>query len=113
MLDLYEGWGQKDEASMEMIYRRYIERVLGCVENMANPDCTMGLLEKIAAIRKMICAPEVDKALGLSRPRSAMMKMMLLPVRMKSAWITYLEGAFIARVRRSNTRIYALLKASR
>ena len=113
ILELYEGWGQKDEASMEMLYRRYIERVLGCVENMANPECTLSLMEKIAAIRDMICSPEVDKALRLSRPRSTMMKMMLLPVRMKSAWLTYLEGAFIAKVRSSNTRVYALLKASR
>lgn len=113
LLELYNEWGQNDEASMEMIYRRYIERVLGCVENMANPDCTMGILQKIAVIREMISAAEVDKALRLSKPRSTMMKLMLLPVRMKSAWLTYLEGAFIAKVRRSNTRIYALLKASR
>ena len=69
--------------------------------------------EKKLTCPVVLCAPEVDKALALSKPRSTMMKMMLLPVRMKSAWLTYLEGAFIARVRRSNTRIYALLKASR
>ena len=113
MLELYAGWSQKDEDSMEMIYRRYIERVLGCVENMANPDCAMTLLEKIRSIREMIRVSEVEKALRLSKPRSVMMKIMLLPVRMRSAWLTYLEGAVISKVRRSNIRIYALLKASR
>ncbi len=113
ILELYQQWGQTDEASMEMLYRRYIERVLGCVENMANPDCTLGILEKLRITREMIRSEEVAKALKLSRPRSTMMKLMLVPVRMKSAFLTYLEGAFIAKVRRSNTRIYALLKASR
>ena len=113
ILELYQQWGQDDEASMEVLYRRYIERVLGCIENMANPDCTMGYFEKIRTISEMLRSPEVDKALRLSRPRSTMMKLMLIPVRMKCAPLAYLEGAFIARVRRSNTRIYALLKASR
>ena len=113
MLDLYRAWQVEDAASMEFIYRRYIERVLGCVENMANSDCTLGLMEKLRITREMICSEEAQKALRLSKPRSTMMKLMLIPVRMKCASLTYLEGAVISRVRRSNTRVYALLKASR
>ncbi len=113
MLDLYKSWHVHDAASMEFIYRRYIERVVGCVENMAGPDCTLSLSEKLGRTRKMICSGEARRALKLSRPRSAMMKLMLIPVRMKCASLMYLEGALISRVRRSNTRIYALLKASR
>jgi len=113
MLELYREWQVDDAQSMEFIYRRYIERVLGCVENMASPDCELGLLEKLRLTRNMILSEEAQKALRLSRPRSTMMKLMLIPVRMKSALLTYLEGAFISRVRRSDARIYALLKASR
>jgi len=113
MLRLYQKWQVDDAASMEFIYRRYIERVLGCVENMAGPDCELSLLKKLGRTREMIRSDEVARALKLSRPRSTMMKMMLIPVRMRSAALTYLEGAFISRVRRSNIRIFALLKASR
>ncbi len=113
MLDLYKSWDVSDERSMEMLYRRYIERVLGCVENLASPECTMTVLQKIATVREMISAPQVKLALGLSRPRSLMMKLMLIPVRMRFAALTYLEGVVISKVRRSNVRIYALLKASR
>lgn len=113
MLDLYRYWDVKDEHSMEMLYRRYIERVLGCVENLASPECTMTVRQKIEAVKEMISTPQVKLALGLSRPRSLMMKLMLIPVRMKFAALTYLEGVVISKVRRSNVRIYALLKASR
>ncbi len=113
MLDLYKHWDMSDERSVEMLYRRYIERVLGCVENLASPECTLSIAQKIKRVKKMISVPEVKLALGLSRPRSLMMKIMLIPVKMKCASLTYLEGAFISRVRRSNVRIYALLKASR
>lgn len=113
MLRLYGEWQIDDEASMEMIYRRYVERVLGCVENMASPECALGLGEKLRRTRKMICGSEVKRALKLSKPRSTMMRLMLIPVRMRCAALTYLEGMVIAKVRRSNTRVYALLKASR
>ena len=113
LIDLYTEWQIDDAASMEFIYRRYIERVLGCVENIASPDCGLSLIEKLRLTREMIRSEEARRALTLSKPRSTMMKLMLIPVRMKSAALTYLEGAFISRVRRSNARIYALLKASR
>ena len=113
LLELYRYWQVDDENSREFIYRRYIERVVGCVENMAGPDCRLPLMERIRRTRQMIRSEEVTRALKLSRPRSVMMKIMLIPVRMRSACLTYLEGAFISRVRRSNVRIFALLKASR
>jgi len=113
MKELYAAWGIADEQSTEMVYRRYIERVLGCVENLASAQCHLGLREKIRTVRKMIATSEVRRALKLSRPRSLMMKVMLLPVHLRCAALTYLEGYVIARVRSSNVRIYALLKASR
>ncbi len=113
MLELYRDWGISDPATVEFLYRRYIERVIGCVENMAGPECRLSIAEKLRRIREMICAAEVRKALEVSEPRSTMMKVMLIPVRMKSALLTYIEGVFISKVRRSNMRIFALLKASR
>jgi len=113
MLELYEAWGIADERSTEVIYRRYIERVLGCVENLASAQCCLDLLQKLKEVRRMISVAEVRKALKLSRPRSLMMRVMLLPVRMRCAALTYLEGLVISRVRSSNARLYALLKASR
>ena len=50
MLDLYRHWGVDDPDSMEMIYRRYSERLVGCVENVTCSDCTLPAAQKRAQI---------------------------------------------------------------
>ncbi len=113
MLDLYDHWDLHDEVSREFLARRYIERVIGCVENVANPMCTLPAREKKAQIGRMITSERARDALKYARPRSALMKCMLIPVRWKSATLTYWEGKFVSRVKRKNVRRFATLKAKR
>lgn len=54
MLDLYAHWGVQDEASMEMVAARYVERLVGCVENVTNPRCTLSKEESAGRSRKII-----------------------------------------------------------
>ncbi len=113
MVDLYKYWGVDNEGTREFIARRYIERVIGCVENVANPACTLSTKEKVKEIGRMISDEKVRKLLKVMVPRSTYMKVMLIPVRMNSAWLTYLEGVFISAVRRGNVKTFAKLKAER
>lgn len=113
MLDLYAHWGIADENSMEMLYRRYIERVIGCIENAASPACKDNFRTRIAKIRAMIIAPEARKALKIARPRSRMMKMMLIPLRVGCPYLCLAEGRFVGWVKRRNAGVFARLKASR
>lgn len=113
MLELYRHWGISDANSREMIARRYVERIAGCLENLANPQCELTLYARIAKIREIIKSPSVRDALRIARPRSFYMKLMLLPIRMKCACLCYLEGRVISRVKSGNTRIFAALKAGR
>lgn len=113
MLDLYKHWEIDDEPSREFLARRYIERVVGCVENITNPACTLSGKEKRAEIRRIIQNPRAKEALKAARPRSTMMKLMLLPIRMGSVTLTLWEGTFISNVKRKNTKLFASLKANR
>ncbi len=113
MEDLYKHWGVDNEGTREFIARRYIERVIGCVENVANPACTLSAKEKVKEIGRMISDEKVRKLLKVMVPRSTYMKVMLIPVRMNSAWLTYLEGVVISKVRRGNVKTFAKLKAQR
>ncbi len=113
MRDLFAHWGVDTPQTQEFIARRYIERIIGCIENVANPACTLSAKEKVREIGKMIADEKVRTLLKVMQPRSAYMKVMLLPVRMNSAWLTYLEGAFISAVRRKNVKTFAKLKAER
>ena len=114
MLDLYRHWGlDGDPASMEMIQRRYIERLIGCIENVCNPACELTTKEKIAQIEMMICSDRAQLAVATAQPHSRMMKTMLVPIRAKNARMAYQEGRFISFVKRHNTRVFATLKANR
>lgn len=114
MLDLYDHWDLSDDpASVEMVQRRYIERLVGCVENVCNPACTLSRDEKRAQIRTMITNPRVATALELAQPRSAMMRTMLWPIRRGDVGLTLKEGEFISYVKRHNTKLFATLKANR
>ncbi len=114
MLDLYEHWGLlNDKDSFEMIQRRYIERLVGCIENVCSPSCDLSEAEKCQLIADMISSERAQLACKVAQPRSYVMRLMLLPIWRKAARLALFEGHFISFVRRHNTRLFATLKASR
>lgn len=113
MVDLYEHWDALSPEANEMIQRRYVERLLGCIENLTNKNCTLSGAEKRAQIKKMITADRTRYALTVAVPRSTMVKLALMPVKWKSAWLCYIEGKYISAVKTGNVKRFATLKASR
>lgn len=113
MLDLYRHWGVQDEASMEMVSRRYVERLVGCIENVTNPRCQLSKKEKRQEIAKILSGPHVRECLRRAKPRSTMMKLMLLPIKWNNITLTMTESRMISKVKASNTKLFATLKAKR
>ncbi len=114
MLDLYEHWGLSgDPASMEMIQRRYIERLVGCIENVCNPQCDLSPREKRELIRTMITSDNARLAAAVARPRTRMLKAMITPIKAGNVELAYREGKLISYVKRHNTKLFATLKANR
>lgn len=114
MLDLYAHWGlDGDAASMEMVQRRYAERLVGCIENVCNPKCALSRAEKLAEIDRMITTDRAKVAVAVAEPRSRMMRLMLEPIRKGNARLAFREGSFISFVKRHNTKVFATLKARR
>ena len=113
MVDLYKHWGVDDEHSREFLARRYIERVIGCVENVTNKSCTLSFSEKEKEIKRIISNAKVKELLPLMQAKSTYMKLMLIPIKMQSAFLTHCEGAFISKVKTGNVKLFASLKAKR
>lgn len=114
MLDLYRHWGLAgDVASNEMVQRRYIERLVGCIVNVCDPACSLSYQEKLSEIDRMISSDRAQIAVVAARPRSKMMEMMLAPIRHKNVLLAYSEGKFISFVRRHDGKTFATLKARR
>jgi glycosyltransferase involved in cell wall biosynthesis len=113
LLDLYQHWDIRDDDSLEFLARRYIERLLGCIENITSRECTLSRKERRRQIRQMISGPFVDESLLRAKPRSTMMKLMLIPIRWHWIGLIYLESRVISWVKARNTRLFATLKAKR
>ena len=114
MLDLYDHWGLSgDPASMEMIQRRYIERLVGCIENVCNPQCDLSPNEKRRLIGEMIHTENARIAAAVARPRTKMLQVMIAPIKAGNVELAYREGKLISFVKRRNTKLFATLKANR
>lgn len=114
MLDLYHHWQlDGDPVSMEVVHRRYIERLVGCIENVCDPKCDWSRQKKIESIDQMISTERAQLAVKLARPRTKMMELLLAPIRAKNAGWAYREGRFIAYVKGHDTKLFATLKARR
>ena len=111
--ELYAHWQVSSPEVEEFLSRRYIERLIGCVENLTNRNCTLPVKEKKAQIKKMISSENARNALKYAKPASRYMKLMLMPVKWGSVGLTYLEGKTISRVKSGNTKLFAKLKANR
>lgn len=114
MTELYAYWGlESDAAVQEFLARRYIERIFGVVENVTCAACPLGGREKRREIARILGAPGVARELPRMKPRSTMMRLMLVPLRMRSVFLTYLLGCVMSFVRRRLSGIFARLKAVR
>ena len=113
MEDLYAYWKIENPAVLEFLARRYVERLIGCIENVTNKSCTLSYKEKRAHIRQIIRSERTQRCLKIAKPRSHYMKIMLLPLKWKSVSLCLMEGAFISRVKKANVKRFVKLKANR
>lgn len=113
MEELYSYWNITSVDIEELLARRYIERLIGCIENITNKKCTFSRIEKIWKIFKMINTERARKNVKIAKPRSIYMKLMIIPIKFRMAILMYFEGCLISKVKSSNTRAFAILKANR
>lgn len=114
MCDLYKHWGYLDEPlSNEMVQRRYIERLIGCIENVCNKSCTLSSRQKKEQIAQMITSKHAVYAVKTTKPHSKMMQLMLIPIKHQNVFVCKMMGDIISYVKSHNTRLFATLKARR
>lgn len=113
LLEQYRYWGIRDENSREMISRRYIERLIGCFENLTNPNCTLSQKEKKEQCRRMLSNKRVQECLKHARARSLYAKIMYMPLKLRSKSLMMAEAKVITYVKNRNVKMFAMLKAGR
>ena len=113
MEELFAYWKIENSEVLEFLARRYVERLIGCIENVTNPSCMLSYKEKRAHIRQIVRSERAQKCLKIAKPRSDYMKIMLLPLKWKNVSLCLMEGAFISKVKKVNVKRFVKLKANR
>ncbi len=113
LVELFDYWKVKRPEVEEFLARRYVERLIGCIENVTNPSCDLSKKEKRKHISMIINSDTARKCLKIAQPRSFYMKIMLLPLKWRCVNLCLLEGSYISKVKKRNVKRFVKLKANR
>lgn len=112
--DLCKYWGVlNDKPVQEFLARRYVERLLGCVENVCNKQAKLSGKERKSAVKKMLGDAKVAPAFKKAKIRARHTKLLLWPIKHKLVRLTILEGKFLAYMRKHHMKQFAHYKAER
>jgi glycosyltransferase EpsJ len=113
LLKYFINHGIENEQMMEFLHRRYIERVLGCIENEFHNPMSRSLLSVYKYIKQVIRYEEVEKSLKIIRPKSKKIAVMIIPMKMRSSFLTFIMGVFVFGIRSLFPRLFVALKNAR
>lgn len=102
----------KHDDYIEFSSRRFIERVVGCIENICSCN-ELTTFYKISQIKKIINDDVTRDTLKKTKPHSKKMKIILLPLRIKNTLMTYIMCKLIGIVRNLSPSIFNKLKNKR
>ena len=109
--EYFEKNNLKKEEYIEFSSRRFIERVLGCVENICGSELTGK--QKKQKLKKIINHELTRETLKVAKLKSKKIKIMMLPIRLKSTILLYIMGALINKIRKNNPQLFNKLKNKR
>ena len=107
----FEENGLSKEEYLEFSSRRFIERVLGCIENICGSN--LSSKDKRNEIKKIVRHELISKTLFVAKLNSKKIKIMMIPIRLKFIWMVYMMGLLINKIRVSNPSLFNKLKNKR
>lgn len=107
----FEEQNFKKAEYIEFSSRRFIERVLGSIENICGSNLTKK--NKKNEIKKIINNNLVYETLAVAKLKSKKIKIMMLPLKLKSVELIYLMGTAVNKIRKSNPVLFNKLKNKR
>lgn len=109
--EYFEEWGISKNKYYEYSCRRYIERVLGCIENVYCSN--MNFINRYKEVKQIICDPITRESLKYAKPKSKKVKIMLIPIKLKLILISMLMGKTFNIVKNKFPSLFNKLKNRR
>lgn len=111
--DFFEKYGLSHEQYEHFIAKRYMERTLGCIENLFHQECTLSVKEKRQKIKEIIEHEETRKYLKIFKPNSKKVAIMLIPYRLHMYTLAMIMGKFLCFVKEKLPTVFNRLKNRR
>ena len=109
--EYFEKWKLSKEQYYEYSCRRYIERVLGCIENVY---CSkFSFFERYKIIKMMIIDSVTRESLKYAIPTSKKIRVMLLPIKLKLTFVTMMMGRMVNILKNKFPSLFNKLKNRR
>jgi len=102
-----------DDYAREFLSRRYIERIVGCIENESSIFNKKKLSQKIKKINYIIADPATQNSARLAKLKSLNMKLLIFPIRHKLTYIAFMSGLVMTIVKNNCPRLFSWLKSNR
>lgn len=109
----FQELGCLDDRAEEYLDRRYIERLVGCVENECSSESKKTLRQRLKKIRQMLDDAYTLPCAERARLTSLRMKLLVLPIRWKWYRLTLLSGYVMSVCRNRLPALFAWLKMNR
>lgn len=109
--DYFESWNISKNTYYEFSSRRYIERILGCIENIYAAN--MSFIERFNSIKLIINDPVTRKTVWHVNAKSKKVKLMIIPIKLRLTLISMLMGRTFNFVKVNFPSIFNKLKNRR
>lgn len=109
--EYFELWKIPKSKYYEFSCRRYIERVLGCIENEFCIKKTFK--NRYKNIKCMINDELTIEAIKYVKPKSKKIKLMIIPLKFRLTILTFVMGFFIHFIKASNPVLFNKMKNKR
>lgn len=114
MLNLFMHWSLlTDRNSLEMISRRYIDRLIECIVNLYNENCDLTNKQKREKIKEYINNEYATVSLQNANPKTMYLKIMYIPIRLKNIFLISLMAKVIHFSKKHFTKLFSILKTNR
>jgi len=107
----FETWNIKKEEYIEFSSRRFIERILGCIENVYCKE--MNFKKRYREIRKIVKDSLTRETIKIAKPNSKKTKITLIPIKLKSVILTMLMGRVFHYIKVAHPSTFNRLKNRR
>ena len=114
MLSIFKYWGlENDKNSLEMISRRYIDRIIECLVNLFNSQCSLDKANKLSLISQYINTDNFNNSIKEARPKKFYLKILYLILKTKNISLIYNMSKFINFIKSNNIKLFSFLKTNR